>query len=144
MGKSLFHRKSLNKEEWKEIKESTTDPESGYYVKDERTKQFAYSFHAATDERGFILGTIVTTGNVHDSEVLQPLVEKLIRHVKKPLAVAANAAYKIPAITNFLFENQMLPVLPYTTPKTKYGFFRKHEYNIMTAIFVQIIKYYRT
>jgi len=50
----------------KEIKESTTDPESGYYVKDERTKQFAYSFHTATDSKGFIVGTEVTPGNVHD------------------------------------------------------------------------------
>ncbi|RRN74020.1 hypothetical protein EI200_04955 [Peribacillus simplex] len=34
--------KISNKEETKEIKQSTTDRESGYYVK--RTKQFAYSF----------------------------------------------------------------------------------------------------
>jgi len=34
-------------DEEKEIKESATDLESGYYVKDERTKQFAYSFPAA-------------------------------------------------------------------------------------------------
>jgi len=97
-------------------------------VKDERTKQFAYSFHAATDEKGFVLSAIVTPGNVHNSHVLQPLVEKVIQNVQKPLAVAADAAYKTPAITNFLLENQMLPVLPYTRPKTKDGFFRKHEY----------------
>ena len=127
-GKKPFPPKKFEKEEWKEIKESTTDPESGYYVKDERTKQFAYSFHAATDERGFVLGTIVTPGNIHDSHILQPLVEKVIEKVKKPLAVAADAAYKTPAITNFLLENQMLPVLPYTRPKTKDGFFRKHDY----------------
>ncbi|QPQ37161.1 IS1182 family transposase [Lysinibacillus sp. JNUCC-52] len=127
-GKKPFPPEKFEKDEWKEIKESTTDPESGYYVKDERTKQFAYSFHAATDEKGFVLGTIVTPGNVHDSYVLQPLVEKIIEKVKKPLAIAADAAYKTPAITNFLLENQMLPVLPYTRPKTKDGFFRKHEY----------------
>lgn len=127
-GKKPFPPEKFEKDEWKEIKESTTDPESGYYVKDERTKQFAYSFHAATDEKGFVLGTIVTPGNVHDSYVLQPLVEKIIKKVKKPLAIAADAAYKTPAITNFLLENQMLPVLPYTRPKTKDGFFRKHEY----------------
>ncbi len=127
-GKKPFPPERFEKDEWKEIKESTTDPESGYYVKDERTKQFAYSFHAATDEKGFVLGTIVTPGNVHDSYVLQPLVEKIIKKVKKPLAIAADAAYKTPAITNFLLENQMLPVLPYTRPKTKDGFFRKHEY----------------
>lgn len=127
-GKKPFPPEKFEREERKEIKESTTDPESGYYVKDERTKQFAYSFHAATDEKGFVLGAIVTPGNVHDSHLLQPLVEKVIAHVGKPVAVAADAAYKTPAITNFLLENQMLPVLPYTRPKTKEGFFRKHEY----------------
>ncbi|WP_059171254.1 IS1182 family transposase [Bacillus sp. FJAT-27445] len=127
-GKKPFSPEKFEKEEWKEIKESTTDPESGYYVKDERTKQFAYSFHAATDEKGFVLGTIVTPGNIHDSHILQPLVEKIIEKVKKPLAVAADAAYKTHSITNFLLENQMLPVLPYTRPKTKEGFFRKHDY----------------
>ena len=31
-------------------------------------------------------------------------------------------------LRTFLFENQILPALPYTRPKTKEGFFRKHEY----------------
>lgn len=127
-GKKPFPPERFEKEETKEIKESTTDPESGYYVKDERTKQFAYSFHAAADRYGFILGTIVTPGNVHDSHMLQPLVEKVMEKVKKPLAVAADAAYKTPAITKFLFENDIKPALPYTRPKTKEGLMRKHEY----------------
>ncbi len=71
MVRSLFHQ--INLIRTKAIKESTTDPESGYYVKDERTKQFAYSFHAAADRNG--LGTIVTPGNTHDSHILEPLVE---------------------------------------------------------------------
>ena len=95
-GKKPLPKEKFEREEFKEIKESTTDPESGYYVKDERTKQFAYSFHAATDERGFVLGAIVTPRNIHDSHILQPLVEKAIEKVKKPLAVAADAAYKTP------------------------------------------------
>lgn len=127
-GKKPFPPEKFEKKETKEIKESTTDPESGYYVKDERTKQFAYSFHAAADRYGFILGTIVTPGNVHDSHMLQPLVEKVMEKVKKPLAVAADAAYKTPAITKFLFENDIKPALPYTRPKTKEGLMRKHEY----------------
>lgn len=127
-GKKPFPPEKFEKEEIKEIKESTTDPESGYYVKDERTKQFAYSFHAATDRNGFVLGSIVTPGNIHDSHMLQPLVEKIMDKVKKPLAVAADAAYKTPAICNFLIENGITPALPYTRPKTKEGFIRKHEY----------------
>jgi len=81
-GKKPFSPDKFEKEEMKEIKKSTTDPESGYYVKDERTKQFAYSFHAAADRHGFILGSIVTPGNIH---MLQPLVEKVMENVKKHL-----------------------------------------------------------
>ncbi|WP_340372826.1 IS1182 family transposase [Peribacillus sp. FSL E2-0218] len=86
-GKKPFPPDKFDKEETKAIKESTTDPESGYYVKDERTKQFAYSFHAAAD-----------------------------------------AAYKTPAITSYLFNKEITPALPYTRPRTKEGFFRKHDY----------------
>lgn len=127
-GKKPFPPDKFEKEDTKEIKESTTDPESGYYVKDERTKQFAYSFHAASDRKGFVLGNMVTPGNTHDSVILEPLVEQVIDIVGKPDAVAADAAYKTPAITKYLIENEMTPALPYTRPRTKEGFFRKHEY----------------
>jgi hypothetical protein len=43
MGKKPFPPDKFDKEETEEIKERTTDTESSYYVKDERTKQFAYS-----------------------------------------------------------------------------------------------------
>ena len=46
---------------------STTDPESGMFVKGEHERQFAYEAHTACDSRGFILGVEVTAGNVHDS-----------------------------------------------------------------------------
>lgn len=127
-GKKPFPPDKFEKEDTKEIKESTTDPESGYYVKDERTKQFAYSFHAASDRKGFVLGNMVTPGNTHDSVILEPLVEQVMDIVGKPDAVAADAAYKTPAITKYLIENEMTPALPYTRPRTKEGFFRKHEY----------------
>ena len=127
-GKKPFPPDKFDKEEYKEIKESTTDPESGYYVKDERTKQFAYSFHAAADRHGFVLGTTVTPGNIHDSHMLEPLVEKVIKEVGKPKAVAADAAYKTPAIASYLFGNDITPAFPYTRPRTKEGYFRKHEY----------------
>ncbi|MGG4268491.1 hypothetical protein ABEW06_25575 [Peribacillus simplex] len=46
----------------------------------------------------------------------------------KSEAVAADAAYKTPAITNYLFGKEITPALPYTRPRTKEGFFRKHDY----------------
>ncbi|MDQ7864925.1 transposase [Peribacillus frigoritolerans] len=126
MEKKPFPPDKFDKEETKEIKESTTDSESGYYVKDERTKQFAYSFHAAADRNGFVLGTIVTPGNTHDSQILEPLVEQVIEKVGKP--ETADAAYKTPAITSYLFNKEIIPALPYTRPRTKEGFFRKQDY----------------
>jgi IS5 family transposase len=127
-GKKPFPPDKFDKEELKEIRESTTDPESGYYVKDERTKQFAYSFHAAADRNGFVLGAIVTPGNIHDSVIFEPLLEKVIEKHGKPEAVAADAGYKTPAIAQYVFENDMTPALPYTRPRTKDGYLRKHEY----------------
>ena len=126
-GKKPFPPDKFEPEE-KEIKESTTDPESGYYVKDERTKQFAYSFHAASDEKGFVLGTIVTPGNVHDSAVFEPLLDQVTELHKKPASVAADAAYKNPALAHYLNKKEIRPVFPYTRPKTKDGFFKKSDY----------------
>jgi transposase len=127
-GKKPFPPEKFQKEEMKEIKESKTDPESGYYVKDERTKQFAYSFHFASDRNGFIVGAAVTPGNVHDSRLLEPMVQEIIAHVGKPLAVAADAAYKIPFLVRFLLTNDMIPAMPYTRPRTKKGFLKKTEF----------------
>lgn len=127
-GKKPFSPDKFDNQELKEIKESTTDPESGYYVKDERTKQFAYSFHAAADRNGFVLGAIVTPGNVHDSVVFEPLLEKVIEKHEKPEAVAADAGYKTSPIAQYVFENDMTPVLPYTRPRTKEGYLKKQEY----------------
>ncbi|MDP1422193.1 transposase, partial [Peribacillus simplex] len=96
-GKKPFPPDKFDKEETKEIKESTTD------------------------RNGFVLGTIVTPGNTHDSQILEPLVEQVIKKVGKPEAVAADAAYKTPAITSYLFNKEIIPALPYTRPRTKEG-----------------------
>jgi transposase len=127
-GKKPFPPDKFPKDETKEIKESTTDPESGYYVKDERTKQFAYSFHTAADGNGFVLGAIVTPGNVHDSHLLEPMVQQVINQFGKPSAVAADAAYKTPFIARFLITNGLIPALPYTRPRNKKGYLKKSEF----------------
>ncbi len=95
----------------REVKESTTDPESGYYVKSEREKMFAYNFHTACDANGFVLGTIVKPANVHDSQVF---------HV--------DAGYKTPAIAKKLQEEGVHPVMPYKRPMTPKGYIRKNEF----------------
>jgi hypothetical protein len=60
--------------------------------------------------------------------LLEPLVKKVIKFVGKPKAVAADAAYKTPAISQYLIENEITPAFPYTRPRTKEGYLRKHDY----------------
>jgi hypothetical protein len=60
--------------------------------------------------------------------MLEPLLEKVIENSGKPIAVAADAEYKTPAIAQYLIENEIRPVLPYTRPRTKEGYLRNHDY----------------
>ena len=127
-GKKPLGPKKNQAEETKEIKVSTTDPESGYYVKGEREKQFAYSVHAASDAHGFVLGAIVTPGNVHDSVAFPDLLDKVSDRLIQPFAVAADSAYKNPAIAKLLIDRGILPVFPYTRPKGKKGSFKTKDF----------------
>lgn len=66
--------------ETKEVTESTTDPESGLFVKGEHKRQFAYEAHTACDKNGFVLHVEVTPRNIHNSvafyEVYDNVTEK--------------------------------------------------------------------
>lgn len=88
----------------KEVKISTTDPYSGWFVKDEKEQLFAYSFHEASDKIGFILGAKVIAANVHDSQMFQDVLKLAISHVGKPYAVAIDAGYKTPYIAKPLLR----------------------------------------
>ena len=50
-----------------EIKESTSDPDSGWFHKGEHKQVFAYAVETACDKNGWILGYTVSPGNQHDS-----------------------------------------------------------------------------
>ncbi|UFJ41908.1 IS1182 family transposase [Brevibacillus humidisoli] len=125
-GKKPLPKKSDTK--WKEVKQSTTDPDSGWFVKNEKEQTFAYSFHAASDEHGFVVSAVVTAANIHDSQVFTNVFEQAIENVGKPNAVAVDAGYKTPYISKYLLDEGVRPVMPYTRSHTKKGFFRKHDY----------------
>lgn len=110
----------------KEEKQSTTDPDSGWFHKGEHKQVFAYSVETACDRNGWILGYSIHPGNMHDSRTFKPLFDKLL-----PLRIQrliADAAYKTPAIAKLLIDNNIEPIFPYKRPMTKEGFFKKHEY----------------
>jgi transposase len=112
----------------KEVKISTTDPECGLFVKGEKERVFAYSFHTACDRNGFVLGVKVTPGHVHDSQVFEDVLDQVRQTFGRPRAVAVDAGYKTPYICKILIDSRIRPVMPYTRPHTKDGFFRKTDY----------------
>ena len=60
-----------------EKKISTTDPDSGLFVKGEHERCFAYSSQTDCDKNGFVLDFEVVAGNVHDSQSFHQLYDKL-------------------------------------------------------------------
>lgn len=110
----------------KEIKSSTTDPESGWFHKGEHKQVFAYAIGTACDKNGWILDYTVNPGNLHDSRTFKELYDKI-----KDIGIeklVADAGYKTPAIAKLLLDNGITPVFPYKPPMTKKGYFKKHEY----------------
>lgn len=112
----------------KEIKQSTTDPESGMFHKGEHEKQFAYVTNTACDRHNFILDFVVGAGNIHDSVMFDDLWEKVVRKFPKIDVVAIDAGYKTPWIMKQVIDGGRIPAVPYKRPQTKKGFFKKYEY----------------
>lgn len=71
-------------------------------MKDERENLFAYSFHTVCDAKGLVLGTVVTGANVHDSRMLDTLLNQVMSKVGRPDVVAVDAGYKTPFISKHL------------------------------------------
>lgn len=110
----------------KTVKESTSDPESGWFRKGEHKNVFAYAVQTACDKNGWILGYSIHPGNHHDSRSFKTLYDKI-----KDIGIEsliADAGYKTPAIAKLLLDDGIAPILPYKRPMTKKGFFRKYEY----------------
>lgn len=121
--------KEIKNIETKNIKQSLTDPESGCFHKGEKEKCFAYSHHIFTDKNGFVLVKKTIPGNIHDSvsffDVYSILKDKFGDKIKN---ICLDAAYATPAICREIISNSHTPLMPYTRPKTKEGFFKKYEY----------------
>ena len=110
----------------KEIKVSTTDPDSGWFHKGQHKQVFAYSIQTACDKHGWVLGFTVNPGNEHDSRTFKGIYDKIKNSDLKTTIL--DAGYKTPAIAKLLLDDGIQPLFPYKRPMTKDGFFRKYEY----------------
>ncbi|WP_148788786.1 transposase, partial [Enterococcus faecium] len=90
-------------------------------------KQFAYSVHTSCDDNGFILSTIITPRNIHDSQVAFQLVKQSKRLFPEINCVVADAGYKTPKFVHFLTHLNLRPCLPYSRPKGKKELLSKNE-----------------
>ena len=98
-----------------EIKESTTDPDSGYMVRDGKPKGFFYLDHRTTcGKHNLITDTHVTAGNVHDSI---PYLERLDRQRQRfgfeTEAVGLDAGYMTAPICKGLEDREIYGVIGY-------------------------------
>ena len=114
----------------REIKQSTTDPDSGYMVRDGKPKGFFYLDHRSVDGRCNIITDVhVTSGNVHDSV---PYLSRLDRQRERfnfeVKAVGLDAGYFTAGICKGLEERDVYGVISYRRPTHKKGFFYKREY----------------
>lgn len=126
--KKLKRRKKEAKKKTKEVTKSTTDPESGLFVKGEHKKQFAYEAHTACDKNGFVLETEVTPGNVHDSVAFDDVYDKVVEKHPEVKTVTVDAAYKTPHIAKKVIDDGRALNTPYTRPQTKKGNHPYYEY----------------
>lgn len=116
----------LESGELKEQKQSTVDPESGWFHKGEHKEVFAYSIQTACDKYGWILDYTVHPGNEHDSKSFPWLYEKLKN--LKPKTMVMDAGYKNPPTAKMLMDEGISPIYPYTRPGGKKGMIPKREF----------------
>ena len=107
---------------------STTDPDSGMFVKGEHERQFAYEAHTACDRHGMVLDVEITAGNIHDSVAWDSVYDKVTERFQQAEFIVMDAGYKTPWIAKKILEDSRIPILPYTRRGYKEGQFRPWDY----------------
>ena len=117
--------------EVKETKVSTTDPDSGYMVREGKPEGFFYLDHRTVDSRySIITDTFVTPGNVHDSI---PYLNRLDRQRERfgfsVEAVGLDAGYFTAGICKGLEDRDIYGAIAYRRPNHIKGYLRKSDYS---------------
>lgn len=120
----------------KEVKISTTDPDSGYMVRDGKPEGFFYLDHRTVDGRhNLITDTHVTAANVHDSI---PYLERLDRQRERfgfeVEAVGLDAGYMAAPLCKGLEDRQIYGVIGYRRPTHRDGYLYKRQFHYEAAL----------
>lgn len=129
-GKKPLKPEESKEPEEKEIKESTTDPQSGYMTREGKPQGFYYLDHRTCDGlHNFITDVQVTPANIYDSLVyLDRLDYQRERFGFRVEEVGLDAGYNTPDICHGLVEREILGVAGYRAPGGHKGTFRKSSF----------------
>ena len=125
--KKLARRKKAAKQQ-KLTSVSATDPECGIFHKGDHKRCFAYEAHTACDVHGYVLETVVTPGNVHDSVAFDDVYDKVTERFPEIETVVADSAYKAPHICKKVFDYGRVLSAAYKRPQTMKGGHKWYEY----------------
>lgn len=114
-------RRKKEAKKTKTVTQSITDPDSGLFVKGDHKRQFAYEAHTACDANGFVLETVVTAGNIHDSVAFDDVYDKVTEAFPEIKTIVADAAYKTPHICKKVFDDKRVLSTAYKRPQTMKG-----------------------
>mgnify|MGYP004697803647 FL=1 len=109
------------KNETRMVTKSVTDPDCGLFVKGDHKRQFAYEAHTACGKNGFVLETVVTPGNVHDSVAFDAIYGKVTEAFPEAEAIVADSVYKTPHICKKVFDDGRVLSTAYKRPQTMEG-----------------------
>jgi Transposase and inactivated derivatives len=123
-------KKKLPTNETKEIKASTTDPDSGYMFRDNKPKGFFYLDHRTVDSKYNIITDVhVTAGNVND---VDPYLSRLDRQIKRfgfdVKYVGLDAGYFTNAICKGIVDRGIMPVIAYRLGPHVKGKYTKNKF----------------
>ena len=107
---------------------SSSDPDCGVSHKGEHKMQFAYEAHTACDEHGYILGCVITPGNIHDSIALDTLYDTVTEKFPEIKEIVTASAYKTSWICKKIVDDKRISVMHYKRPMGGKEFFRSYEY----------------
>lgn len=117
-GKKAFDRDDNNNPPpARRTKVSTTDPESGYMVRDGKPKGFFYLDHRSVDRRhNIIVDTLVTPANVNDVDPLSEVLDRVTTRLEKaPEYVGLDAGYYTAPVCHELASRNIQGVIGYRT-----------------------------
>lgn len=122
--------------ETREVKQSTTDPDSGYMTREGKPQGFFYLDHRTTcGKHNLITDTHVTPANIHDSI---PYLERLDRQRERfglqTEAVGLDAGYMTAPICKGLEDRDIFGVIGYRRPNHIQGRLYKRDYVYEAAV----------